>query len=749
MDNESAHYLKIAVDVPVDSAEICPSAEFQTFDYRVPPDSPATVGSVLEVPFGRRRVLGFALESTENPAVDPAGIRDVGEVLWDRPFFGPEEMELARWIAKRYLCRPLDALKLMLPPGIGDGGSPFPRAPRLLMPHPSWRQRLPELDRAPAQREIMETVDAYSDGISRADLARATGRSPSVIDALVDKGFLRWHRVDETYLPGDAANSPGQPHDLTSFQGDALAEVLTSLDGNGGPVLLHGVTGSGKTEVYLRAVTRVLERGGGALILVPEISLTPQMIERVRDRLDVEVALLHSALSASERARSWRDLKTGRIRVALGPRSVIFAPCPDLQLIVLDEEHETSYKQDVNPRYHAREVAMARARLTGATVILGSATPSLETYHWARTGRYISLRLPKRVAGGDPPLPRLVDMREERKAGNRSLFSRDLHAAMQRSLGRGEQTVLFLNQRGYSAFIMCPDCGTTLRCIHCSVTMTYHRGDGLHCHYCGDRSEPPSRCPKCGGHQLLRRGLGTQKVEAAVLSAFPGARVRRMDTDSVRHRGVREEIYHAFAAGEIDVLVGTQMIAKGWDIPSVGVVGIVDADTALHLPDFRGAERTFQLITQVSGRTGRGSIPGEVVVQTWSPEHPALEAARLSDLEGFYARELDLRRDASYPPFTALLRGIVRGKDADAVARVAQELATRLRPLEAEDPPAAILGPTPAPLERIRGEYRHHLFVKFPGDLVPGDRVRSLLQGFRRRESDPRVALDVDPVSMM
>lgn len=747
MEQMTPRYVKVAVDVPIDAAEVCPSSEFQTFDYRITANQPIRPGSVLEVPFGPRRVLGFALECLEHPAIDPDIIRDVREVLFPEPLFGEQQVELARWIARKYLCRPIDALKLMLPPGLKLGKKPFPRGRRYLTPEPNWRNRTGELSNAPAQMDIMRTMDRMAKPVGRSDLAKAAERSVSAVDGLIDRGMLEWIREDEGILARRDRAQKTSPHALTGAQNDALGEVFSALSDPGETVLLHGVTGSGKTEVYLRAVAEVLAGDGGALILVPEISLTPQMVDRVRERLDEDVALLHSSLSTAERARTWQRLWRGDVRVALGPRSVVFAPCRNLSLIVLDEEHETSYKQDTSPRYHAREVARARAKIEGATVILGSATPSLESYHSAATDEYVSLRLPTRIGGGDPPLPRLVDMREERQSGNRSVFSRDLHRALRERLRLGEQSLLFLNQRGYSSFIMCPDCGNTVRCEKCSVTMTYHRDGTLRCHYCGALAHPPEICPVCGGHNLARRGLGTQKVEAAVNSAFPGARVRRMDTDSVKRRGTREAIYRGFAAGEIDVLVGTQMITKGWDIPRVSLVGIIDADTALHLPDFRGAERTFQLVTQVSGRCGRGSIPGEVIVQTWNPEHLALEAARTGDLPGFYRSELDARAEAGYPPFVELMRIIVRGEDLEAVTRFSRGIVDRLDPLK--EGGGELLGPAPAPLERIRGEFRYHIFVKLDPRQISIDRVRELLRGMRRGNTEPRIALDVDPVNMM
>ncbi len=749
MSPQAYPYVQVAVDVPLGAHQIIPNPEFSRFDYRVARGQRLMPGHVVTVPFGPRTVLGFVLEGIQEPSVDPDSVREVSDLLWEDPLFGEHELAVARWMAAHYLCRPVDALKLFLPPRMEPGKKVFPRPPRRLEATNRWPQDAKELRGAPAQSDIMTTVFRLEYPPTKTELARAAGRSPGAVDALLQRRFLRYTDGGSAHPPVHDSDGFLPGHDLTPAQADALSGVIGSMDAEGGTVLLNGVTGSGKTEVYLRAMVHALRAGGSALLLVPEISLTPQMIDRVTERLNEPVGVFHSDLSPAERSRAWLRMHRGELRVALGPRSAVFAPCPNLSLIVMDEEHETSYKQDVTPRYHARAVALARARETGATVVLGSATPSIESYRRAEAGTFRVFDLPKRVAGTDPPLPRLVDMREERATGNRSVFSHALHDALQLRLNRGEQTVLFLNQRGYSSFIMCPDCGTALRCRSCSVTLTYHRDGRLECHYCGARGAPPQRCPICGGYHLARRGLGTQKVEAAVHAAFPGARVQRMDTDSVQRRGTREQIYRAFVSGDVDVLVGTQMIAKGWDVPAVSLVGIIDADTALHMPDFRGAERTFQLITQVAGRAGRGDVPGEVIVQTWNPDHPALVAARSADLPAFYQREIETRREANYPPFVALSRVIVRGARDDAVCGFAEKVADALRAFGDGDDTVEILGPAAAPLKRIRGEFRRHIFVKMRKETSPGAWLRRALGCMGRKDDDPRVIVDVDPVNMM
>jgi len=537
--------------------------------------------------------------------------------------------------------------------------------------------------------------------------------------------------------PGETSSAlAGAPrYELTPEQARAVEEI--SRGGEGG-YLLHGVTGSGKTEVYLRLVERVLEERREAIVLVPEIALTPQVVGVFRERGEGEVEVLHSLLRPGERREAWQRIASGQVKVVVGPRSALFAPLSRVGLIVLDEEHETSYKQEETPRYHAREVARERARREGARLVLGSATPSLEAYALALQGELRLLELPHRVDGRPFPPVRVVDMRSSPYRP----FTRMLREAVAERLGRGEQVLLFLNRRGYSGALLCPECGHVPRCSRCLVSLTYYRSSPLLlCHYCGLRRRAPSSCPGCGGAGLRPLGMGTEMVEEWVRGEFPRARVARLDGQTARRAGYIEKVYRGFRGGDIDILVGTQMVAKGWDIENVTLVGVVNADTSLHLPDFRAAEKTFQLLTQVAGRTGRGSKRGEVIVQTYNPHHHAVRAASRHDYRDFFQKESLLREEAFLPPFSRLLRVEVTAGEEKEGERVAGILAQGVRELE-------VLGPAPCPLYRLRGTWRWHFMVKAREEeklLEAGLRLRKEGERFR----SCRVILDIDPVSIL
>src|SRR5690606_22143945 len=538
------------------------------------------------------------------------------------------------------------------------------------------------------------------------------------------------------------------PVSLTGAQQAALAELADVPAG--GEALLLGVTGSGKTAVYLERIRQVLESGRGAILLVPEIALTPQTVARVRGAFGDEVAVLHSGLSDGERADAWRSLRRGERRVAVGARSAVFAPIEDLGVIVLDEEHEASYKNGESPRYHARDIARMRARIAGATLILGSATPSLETWQKARTGGTM-IRLPDRI--GSHPLPpvELIDLRTTPLlAGGDLPWTAPLEDAVTATLARGEQVLLLLNRRGWSSFLQCIDCGAAIECPHCSISMTVHRGpDHLRCHYCGERAELRDTCPTCGGSTSRHRGAGTQQLEQLIAERFPGARQARMDLDTTAGRWSHHLILDRVARGEVDILLGTQMIAKGIDIPRVTLVGVIDADLALHLPDFRAAERTFQLVAQVAGRAGRGPRGGKVLVQTRQGEHYALQAASRHDTEGFLEQEIVERASPPYPPHTALARVVASGPDQEEVIRLAQALADwSERAIARAERNLYVLGPAPCPITRIRGEWRWHVLVKGDDEDL-GAWVRTVGPRLSSRRGEVRLSVDRDPVSLL
>ncbi len=610
--------------------------------------------------------------------------------------------------------------------------------------------------KAPKQAAVLETLRARG-ALSSSELAGLAGTTPATVRELVKKGHLT---VQETPLRRDpyAARSfaATAPLSLAAGQAAALNEITAAMDRCEHRIfLLHGVTGSGKTEVYLQAIARCLDGGRPAIVLVPEISLTPQMVERFKGRFGNLVAVLHSRLSEGERYDEWRQVKAGLVKIVVGARSAVFAPFSDPGLIVIDEEHENSYKQEDNPKYHAREVAVARARLSRGVVVLGSATPSLESYARAVEGRYRLLHLAGRVTGQPLPKVRLVDLREEIEAGHRGIFSRLLVEKIGETLERKEQVILFLNRRGYSTFVVCRECGLVLKCPGCSITLTLHAGDNvLRCHYCNYRCRVPDRCPQCGGGKIRHFGTGTQKVEEEVARWFPAAGVARLDVDTTSGKGSHERILDRFKAGRVDILVGTQMIAKGLDFPGVTLVGVITADTALNLPDFRAAERTFQLLTQVAGRAGRGEAPGEVIIQTYNPEHYSIVHALAHDYHGFYQAEMKIRAALEYPPYCGLVRIVISGTEENRVIRGAELLAETLRravssqSLGVSQP---LLGPAPAPVSRLRGKFRWQVCLRGkPGPLVRR-LVRSAVQQFEAGGLFNRlgVSIDADPLGMM
>ncbi len=602
--------------------------------------------------------------------------------------------------------------------------------------------------RSPAQRRVYETLEQRGGESPAAELLEAAGASAGVLKALERGGLVV--QSDETAQRDPFAALPVTlAPSLSADQRRAVAR-LDAMD-PGDAMLLFGVTGSGKTLVYLERLRHALAAGKGGLILVPEIALTPQTVSRVRGVFGDQVAVLHSGLSDGERADAWRALRQGERRIAVGARSAVFAPVPSLGVIVVDEEHEATYKNGETPRYHARDVAAMRARLEGATLILGSATPSLET--WTRSGAAGQvIRLPDRIDARPMPPVRLVDLRHAPIV--RGLagppWSEELDAAVTATLARREQVLLLLNRRGWAAFLQCRDCGEVLQCPNCSISLTvHHHPEMLRCHYCDYREPMPSACPLCGGATMQSVGAGTQQLERLVGARFPDARVARMDLDTTSAKWSHHRILDRVARGEVDILLGTQMIAKGIDFPDVTLVGVVDADTALHLPDFRAAERTFQLTAQVAGRTGRGPKGGAVLVQTRQPDHPALAFAVEHNVEGFLAAESAARRTPAYPPHTSLVHVVVTGPSHDAVEARASALADwSIRVVARHALEIAVLGPAPAPIERIRDRWRWHLILKgTPRDL--GRWLRAAARYVGSGRGDLRIAIDRDPASLL
>jgi len=613
----------------------------------------------------------------------------------------------------------------------------------------------PPFGRSAARRALYERLVASGGEAPLSSLRAVEPRARELVRALAEAGLVAVESRPEAAPSVEhrpiAAPSPFSP---TAAQRRALDAIEPAIDAGGyAPFLLHGATGSGKTEVYLRAIERTLARGRGALALVPEISLTPQLAARFRARFGDAVAVLHSSLGARERFDAWSRLRAGRVRIALGARSAVFAPVADLGIVIVDEEHDGSFKQEDGVRYHGRDVAMRRARDAGAVAILGSATPSLESYEAARAGRLTLLALPERATPRPLPSVEVVDLRRfrtEKVDGEPGLLSAPLLAALEETLGAGEQAILFLNRRGFATFVLCTACGHRFSCRHCAVTLTYHRGgERLACHYCGYLEAPPARCPECHAQRVERLGLGTERVEAQLRRRFPSARVARLDRDTAHGRGL-ERILDGVRAREIDLLVGTQMIAKGHDFPGVTLVGVLLADQGMGLPDFRATERSFQLLEQVAGRAGRGERPGRVVIQTFQPRHPAVLRAADHDYARFFDDERAEREAGNYPPLSraALLR--VDGEDPLAVRRAAEAAAAAARAAAAQAPVEArveVLGPSEAPISRLKGRTRWQLFVKAATPRA----LRVVLRAALAIEppGEVRLSADVDPMSTL
>jgi len=601
--------------------------------------------------------------------------------------------------------------------------------------------------RARAPSRVACLLAACESGPATApEIARRAESSPSTVQALVEDGVLRAHWTPLRRRPWAVTKGQaGRPPDLTANQESAVRKIDHTIEADEhASFLLYGVTASGKTEVFLRCIERALAKGRQAIVLMPEISLTAQAMAIYRARFGDRVAILHSNLSLGERWDEWQRIRTGEAGVVIGARSAVFAPIRNLGLIVVDEEHETSYKQEQAPRYHTREVALKRGELNCCPVILASATPSLEAFYDAELGRHTILRLPARV--DDRPLPKvqIVDMRNS--SGKRPILSSVLRQALADGLRRGEQAILLLNRRGFATFLLCPSCGESVRCPDCGVALKYHRVDRqIRCHHCGMSANAPEICAKCGSCQMRFSGHGTERVEREIQKLFPRARLGRMDRDTTARKGSHVRIFNRFQGGETDVLIGTQMVAKGFDFRGVTLVGVISADTALNLPDFRAAERTFQLLTQVSGRAGRGEREGVVLVQTYCPDADSIRAAMTHDYDLFYRKEIENRRELSYPPITQIINIVISAEGDDIASERAADVAAALK--AAVEDEVTVLGPAPAPLARLRRRYRWHVVVK--GKKGATQRVvRGALLSMGRNEPGT-LSVDVDPVSLM
>ena len=726
--------------------------------YRVPAEAAVPAPGVrVRVPLGGRQVTGCVL-GPAGPAgpAEQADVKNLLDCLDAEPFLPRPVLDLAVWVAEYYGCGPGDAVGAAMPPFAwtqsagGPRTAPFKTERAARLTDEGRRTSAARAVLGPKQRAALALLAAAPGGLAAAELA-GRGVAAGTLRRLAARGLIAIERRQVDRDPasdsGWSAGQGGAQVVLTAEQQAALA----SLSGWAAAAtfrvaLLQGVTGSGKTAVYLELAARVLRQGRRVLVLVPEIALTPAVTAAFRAAPGGRVAVQHSGLSDGERHDQWHRIRRGEVDVVVGTRSAVFAPLDDLGLIVVDEEQDASYKQEESPRYHGRDVAIVRARQAGALVVLGSATPSLETYHNAARGRYERLVLSRRVLDRPLAAVAIVDMRQEvAEQGPDVVFSAALQEALAERLRRGEQALVLLNRRGYAAAILCRQCGRTLECPNCSVSLTLHRAAGrVRCHYCGYSSARPAVCKHCAGPFLERVGLGTERIEAELATLLPQARVARLDRDTVRRRGAAQELLSRFARREIDVLAGTQMVAKGHDFPAVTLVGVISADVGLGLADFRAAERTFQLLTQVAGRAGRGDLPGEAIVQTFHPDHYSIGHACRQEYEPFFRAEMRYRRALRYPPVVAMINVVVRAGTFPAARRAAAGLAAELR---AAGGGYRVLGPAPAPLTRLRGEHRVQIFLKGPRRRALREAVRAALD--RHPTLRRRVTVDVDPLTVL
>jgi primosomal protein N' (replication factor Y) len=735
-------FVEVAVPLPID----------HPFTYRVQAgeEGRAQVGVRVLVPFGRRKLTGLVTAITDASALEGREAKDLLAFLDDVPYVSGRHLEFLAAAARECLSPMGEMLRAALPGGLPRREAPVaPRTEAFFRAVPG----VPEDGMTSKQRQVYAAL-RDSAGLSGQDLSARVPGGAEAARRMAAKGML----VAETRAKPvglSAAHLPDASGDLTPtpHQEAALSRIGVAIaSGLHAVFVLHGVTGSGKTEVYLRAVEQARATGRQAILLVPEIALTPQLLGRVRSRFRDGVAVLHSGLSPAERASQWRKVRGGEVFLCIGARSAVFSPFSSLGLVVVDEEHDAAYKQEEGVRYQARDLALLRGRMEGAVVLLGSATPSAESYHRTRAGGATLLSLPDRIGVRGMPEIAVLDLaiRSDRRGADR-YFSPELEAAIDETLARGEKAMLFLNRRGFAAALTCLDCGTTVQCRNCQVSLTYHREyEGLLCHYCNVRRKEPEECGKCGGHRLAQVGIGTERLLSWVSKRWKEARVARLDSDVTRKRGAYAGILSGMQQGEVDILVGTQMIAKGHDFPEVTLVGILLADLSMSFPDFRAAERTFQILTQVSGRAGRGDRPGKVLLQTLSPDSPCIRKAAEHDYEGFMKEELAAREAMGYPPYGRMVLLRLWGGKQDAVRESADLVARDLAGPMAERG-VRVLGPAPSPIARVKRRFHYQVLLVLPPGFPVGETVPGLLRPLRERLRKTGVFLspDVDPYQMM
>ena len=710
------------------------------------------IGKRVKVPFRGRTIIGYCVGLTDVSGIKE--IKDIIQVIDAKPIFTPQLLAISKWMADFYFCGWGEALETLLPFAVRNSfHAKTVNVVKLSKDEGFAKEALTSLKKkAPRQGKALEIL-LKGEEMTVSELSRVSGCNLQGIYRLRDRDLvsLRKRPADDNPL-FLGRHLPKTDHLMpTKEQERAILFIKTRLrEGKYRTVLLRGVTGSGKTEIYLQAISETIALGRKAIVLVPEISLTPQTIERFRSRFD-KIAVLHSSLTEKERYNQWWEIKNGNADIVIGARSALFAPLDNLGLIVIDEEHENTFKQDSTPRYNARDLSLVRAQYENAVVVLGSATPSLESYHNAGLGKYDYVTLKSRI--GDNPLPRvqIVDMRREIQRGKRqSCISRYLELNMKKCLAQKGQIILFLNRRGFSSFVNCRRCGFVLMCKKCDISLTYHKKqDAVICHYCYHEAPVPKECPECKNPGINFFAFGTEKIEEEIKAKFPSCRLLRMDSDTMRGHNAHEKALSAFKRGDIDILLGTQMIAKGLDFPNVTLVGVLSADTIIHLPDFRASERTFQLLSQVAGRTGRGTQEGLVIMQTYNPKHYSIIFAASHDYDGFAKKELEYRKQLYYPPYGRLARIVLRGKREEDVKERSMDLAEKLKnTIKLYKKTVEILGPSPAPVTRVKDNYRWHIVVK-------AINIEYLQQVLTSIKDEPRISkkvqtvIDVDAYMML
>ena len=710
------------------------------FTYKVPEEfnNEIKIGQIVKVPFGKgnKTSEGFILNLKNDDNIK-FKTKNIAAILVKDPVIDEDDINLIEFLREKTLCKYIDAFRLLIPVGIMKGAKAKKKKVIVLK-----NEDLSNIKNPDGYKKIVEFFKTNSGKYTKSELINEHSISQYKLNKLIENEVLSIEE-ESVFRYNDRVYNKDSAKTLTIEQENIIREYINSDDKM---FLLKGVTGSGKTEVYMKLVERVLLEGKSAIILVPEIALTPQMIERFKGRFGVNVALFHSKLSDGERFDEWFRVKEGKSKVIVGARSAIFLPTKNLGLIIIDEEHENTYKSEQNPKYQTKEVAEYLSELKGCKVILGSATPSIETYYRALTGEMKLLELNSRVDNKAMPPMKVIDMRNELKGGNKSLFSRELFIAIQERLKRKEQIILFLNRRGFSTFVSCRSCGYVFKCDECDISMTYHKNGLLICHYCGKTKREPRECPKCHSKYVKFFGAGTQRVEEEVKKYFNNAGILRMDVDTTRDKHSYERIYNTFKNGEADILIGTQMVSKGLDFKNVTLVGILAADMSINIPDYRAAERTFQIITQVAGRAGRGDKQGEVLIQTYTPQHYSLQYAVNYDYEGFYEKEFTVRAMMKYPPFGKLLLINGTSKKEELLKNFMHKITMMIKPLVESCLDIEILGPIPCMISKLKENYRWQIVIKGEFDSYFSKNIKEILYDENKNVyNDIRISMDINP----